>query len=143
MEVLLLCLHLCTFTFSTNLSINHKNSICFMVWMQTVYQRMRAARVIKIKLCQNKINSWVCGRQTLCSATHLNDWKSFGAHVCIVTFKHLPIPLRNHIQSFGTPGQLLQIIKNIMALLLIMCGVKCNFSNKSSIIAAMENSKFK
>ena len=35
--------------------------------------------------------------------------KNFGAHVCRVTFKHLPQPLRSHIQSFGTLGQLLKI----------------------------------
>ena len=33
----------------------------------------------------------------------------FSKHVCRVTFKHLPQPLRSHIQSFGTLGQLLKI----------------------------------
>ena len=32
-----------------------------------------------------------------------------GTHVCRVTFKHLPQPLRSHIRSFGTIGQLLKI----------------------------------
>ena len=31
------------------------------------------------------------------------------ARVCRVTFKQLPQPLRSHIQSFGTLGQLLKI----------------------------------
>ena len=37
--------------------------------------------------------------------------KFFGACVCRVTFKHLPQPLRSHIQSFGTLGQLLKFSK--------------------------------
>ena len=32
-----------------------------------------------------------------------------GTHVCRVTFKDLPKPLRSHISSFGTLGQLLKI----------------------------------
>ena len=32
-----------------------------------------------------------------------------GAHVCRITFKHLPQPLRSHIQSFITLGQLFKI----------------------------------
>jgi hypothetical protein len=35
--------------------------------------------------------------------------KKFIASVCKVAFKHLPQPLRSHIQSFGTLGQLLKI----------------------------------
>ena len=34
--------------------------------------------------------------------------KKFGVHVCKVTFKHVPQPLRSHVQSFGTLGQILR-----------------------------------
>ena len=33
-------------------------------------------------------------------------------HVRKITFKHLPQPLRSHIRSFGTLGQLLKFKKN-------------------------------
>jgi hypothetical protein len=39
-------------------------------------------------------------------------WEQFplsGAHVCRVTFKHLPQPLQSHILSFGILGQLFKI----------------------------------
>ena len=34
-----------------------------------------------------------------------------GTRVCRVTYKHLPQPLRIHIQSFGTLGQILKFSK--------------------------------
>ena len=55
---------------------------------------------------------WVCTSETLRSAPHQHERKSFGACVCRVTFKHLPQPLISHIQSFGTLGQLLKFKKN-------------------------------
>ena len=44
---------------------------------------------------------------TLEGSTHPPSTRaeSFGAHVCKVTFKHLPQLLRSNIQSFGTLGQ--------------------------------------
>ena len=53
--------------------------------------------------------SRVCARWTLRLAPHRHERKFFGAHVCRVTFKHLPQPLRSHIQSFITLGQLFKI----------------------------------
>ena len=46
---------------------------------------------------------------TLRSAPHWHQRKFFGAHVCRVTLKHVLQPLRSHIRSFGTLGQLLKI----------------------------------
>ena len=43
------------------------------------------------------------------ASPHQIEWKFCGAHVCRVTFKHLPQPLRSHIRSFGILGQLLKI----------------------------------
>ena len=40
------------------------------------------------------------------SSPHQHERKLSGARVCRVTFKHLPQPLRSHIRSFGTLGQL-------------------------------------
>ena len=40
---------------------------------------------------------------------HRHKRKFSGARVCRVTFKHFPQPLRSHILSFGTLGQLLKI----------------------------------
>ena len=42
---------------------------------------------------------------------HRRERKFYGACVCRVTFKHLPQPLRSHIRSFGTLGQLLKFSK--------------------------------
>ena len=36
------------------------------------------------------------------SAHARHEWKFFCEHVCKVTFNHLPQPIINHIQSFGT-----------------------------------------
>ena len=41
-------------------------------------------------------------RIVLLSLHHRREQKFSGAHVCIVTFKHLPKPLRSHIRGFGT-----------------------------------------
>ena len=49
----------------------------------------------------------VSARATLHSAPHQNQPESFSAHVCKVTVKHLPQPLRSHTQGFGTLRQLL------------------------------------
>ena len=43
------------------------------------------------------------------SAPDRRQQKFFGARVCIVTFKHLPQPIRMHMQSFRTLQQLLAI----------------------------------
>ena len=51
----------------------------------------------------------VCARLTVRSSPHRHERKFSGAHVCRVTFKHLPQPLRSHIRSFGTIGQLFKI----------------------------------
>ena len=51
----------------------------------------------------------VCARLTVRSSPHRNERKFFGARVCRVTFKHLPQPIRSHILSFGTLGQLFKI----------------------------------
>jgi hypothetical protein len=40
---------------------------------------------------------------------HRHKRKFPGAHVCRVTFKHLPQPLRSHIRSFRTLGQFFKI----------------------------------
>ena len=40
---------------------------------------------------------------------HRRQRNFFCAHVCIVTFKHLPQPLRRHMQSFRILGQLMPI----------------------------------
>ena len=53
----------------------------------------------------------ICARKTLRSAPHGHHRKFSGARSCRVTFKHLPQPLRSHIRSFGTLGQLLQFSK--------------------------------
>ena len=53
--------------------------------------------------------SWVCTRWTLRSAPYRDERKFSDAHVCSVTFKHLPQPLRIHIRSFRTLGQILKI----------------------------------
>ena len=55
--------------------------------------------------------SRVCTRLTLRSGPHQQQWKFFGACVCKVAFKHLPQPLRSHIRSFGTLGQLFKLSK--------------------------------
>ena len=39
----------------------------------------------------------VCARWTVRSYPHQHERKFSGAHVCRVTFKHLPQPLRSHI----------------------------------------------
>ena len=44
------------------------------------------------------------GRPPIDTSRNFSD-----ACVCRVTFKHLPQPLRSHIRSFGTLGQLLKI----------------------------------
>ena len=51
----------------------------------------------------------VCTRLTVRSSPHRHERKFSGARVCRVTFKHLPQPLRSHIRSFGTIGQLFKI----------------------------------
>ena len=50
-------------------------------------------------------HSRVCARKTLCSALHQRERKCFGAHVCTVDSKHLPQPIKSHIQSFRTLGK--------------------------------------
>ena len=40
---------------------------------------------------------------------HQHEKNFSGASVCRVSFKHIPYPLRSHIQNFGTLGQLLKI----------------------------------
>ena len=45
----------------------------------------------------------------VCLSPHQHERKFFGACVCRVTFKHLLQPLRSHIRSFGTLGQLFKI----------------------------------
>ena len=50
----------------------------------------------------------VCARLTVRVSPHQHEWKFFAAHVCRVTFKHLPQPLRSYIRSFRTLGQLLK-----------------------------------
>ena len=52
-----------------------------------------------------------CTRATLRSAPHRHEMKFFGTRVCKVIFKHLPQPLRRHMQSFRTLRQLLAITK--------------------------------
>jgi hypothetical protein len=51
----------------------------------------------------------VCARLNVCSSPHRHKRKFFGTRVCRVTFKHLPQPLRSHILSFGTIGQIFKI----------------------------------
>ena len=51
---------------------------------------------------------------TLHSAPHRRERKFSGAHVCRITFEHLPQPLGSHIQSIGTIGQLLKISKKYL-----------------------------
>ena len=51
----------------------------------------------------------VCARLTICLSLHRHERKYSGAHVCRVTFKHLPQAHRNHIRSFGALGQLFKI----------------------------------
>ena len=46
------------------------------------------------------------------SAHARHEWKFFCEHVCKVTFNHLPQPIINHIQSFGTLRQLLKNLKS-------------------------------
>jgi hypothetical protein len=55
--------------------------------------------------------SQVFARETLRSAPHRRERKFSAARVCRITFKHLPQPLRSHIQTFGTIGQLLKFSK--------------------------------
>ena len=49
----------------------------------------------------------ICACKTLRSAPHRHKRKFSGTHFCKVTLKHLPQPLRTHIQSFRTLRQLL------------------------------------
>ena len=49
--------------------------------------------------------SRVHARGTLRSAPHRHERKFSGTRVCRIAFKHLPQPLRSHIQSFRTPRQ--------------------------------------
>ena len=56
-------------------------------------------------------HSRVWARETLHSAPHRHQQKLSGTRVCRVTFKHLPQPLRSHIRSFGTLGQLFKFSK--------------------------------
>jgi hypothetical protein len=51
----------------------------------------------------------VCARLTVRSSPHQHERKFSGTHVCKVTFKHLPQPLRSQILSFGILGQLIKI----------------------------------
>jgi hypothetical protein len=50
-----------------------------------------------------------CTRLTCPIAPHRHERKFSGAHVCRVTFKHLPQPLLSHIWSFRFLGQLLGV----------------------------------
>jgi hypothetical protein len=66
-----------------------------------------------------------------------------GAHVCRITFKHLPQPIRSHIKSFGIIGQLLKFSKKKLKMppqgarggLRIFLGVNISFfwENKPSV----------
>ena len=49
--------------------------------------------------------SRVCARETLRSDPHRHERKFSGTRVCRVALKHLPQPLRSHIQSFRTLRQ--------------------------------------
>ena len=51
----------------------------------------------------------VCARLTVRSSPHRHERKFSTSCVCRVTSKHLPQPLRSHIRSFGTLGQLFKI----------------------------------
>jgi hypothetical protein len=53
--------------------------------------------------------SRVCARVTLRSAPHQHERKFVGACVRKVILKHLPQPIRRHMQSFRTLRQLLEI----------------------------------
>ena len=57
-----------------------------------------------------KFSSWlpICARLTGPLIPPLTG-KFFGARFCKVTFKHLPQPVKSHIPSFGTLGQLFKI----------------------------------
>ena len=50
------------------------------------------------------------GPRSPCAHTCPFTWKFSGTCVCRVTFKHLPKPLRSHIRSFGTLGELLKFL---------------------------------
>ena len=51
----------------------------------------------------------VCACLMVRSFPHQHERKFSGAHVCRVTFKHLPQPLRSHTWSPGILGQLLKL----------------------------------
>ena len=51
----------------------------------------------------------ICACLTVRLSPHQNERKFPGARVCRVTCKHLPQPLRSHILSFGTLGQIFKI----------------------------------
>jgi hypothetical protein len=44
----------------------------------------------------------VCACLTVCLSPYQHEWEFYGAGVCKVAFKHLPKPLRSHIQIFRT-----------------------------------------
>jgi hypothetical protein len=54
--------------------------------------------------------SRVCACETLRSAPHRREQKFSGTHVCRVTFKQIPQPLKTHVRSFGTLRQHLKIL---------------------------------
>ena len=51
--------------------------------------------------------------------THRHQWKFVNTRVCKVAFKHLPLPLRSHTQSFGTVGQHLKRDRGETMLLIV------------------------
>jgi hypothetical protein len=63
------------------------------------------------KFCSRRWGSSLsdCARLTVRSSPHRQERKFSGVCVCRVTFKHLPQPLRSHLLSFGTLGQLFKI----------------------------------
>jgi hypothetical protein len=84
------------------------------VYASSQGQRTHSARTNKISAsADGGPRSRVCARETLRSAPHRRERKFSGAHVCRVTFKHLPQPLRSHIWSFGTLGQILKFSKKL------------------------------
>ena len=64
---------------------------------------------VNFRKCRWGSSLTVCARLTVRSSPHQHERKFYGAHVCRVTFKHLPQSLRSYIPSFRTLGKLLKI----------------------------------
>ena len=83
--------------------------ICKIMFISIIFVKKMDMSVENFRSRRWKSSLTVCARLTVGSSPHQQERKFSGAHVCRVTFKHLPKPLRSHTRSFRTLGQLLKI----------------------------------